>query len=42
MPRYGLDGLASQSEYFIGLFSFRRAKYEDFGFFDVYFIYQGP
>ena len=32
-----LDGLASQSECFIGLFSFRRAKYEDLGFFDVYF-----
>ena len=32
-----LDGLASQSECFIGLFSFRRAEYDNLGFFDVYF-----
>ena len=28
-----LDGLASQNECFIGLFSFRRAEYENLGFF---------
>ena len=32
-----LDGLASQSECFIGLFSFKRAEYENLGFFNVYF-----
>ena len=32
-----LDVLASQNECFIGLFSFRRAEYEDIGFSNVYF-----
>ena len=32
-----LDRLASQSECFIGLFSFRRAEYDNLGLFDVYF-----
>ena len=30
-----LDRLASQSECFIGLFSFRRAEYDNLGLFDV-------
>ena len=35
-----LDRLASQSECFIGLFSFRRAEYDNLGLFDVYSVAQ--
>ena len=36
-----LDGLASQSECFIGLLSFGRAEYDNLSFLNIYFKVHG-